>query len=147
APVGVGVDGDCPDPEALGRPNDAARNLAAIGDEEGGEHSAGLRNWKSSPFPSRGGVRGGGGRVVRRGGRMAAIRVAHAIGVPDPQLRVRTAPHFPPCRFCQTFCPPHSGIFPCFFAGTTARLFFSVANARITRRRVPRGMMTSSMKP
>jgi len=43
--------------------------------------------------------------------------------------------------------PAHSGMFPCFFSGTLCFLFLSVLNARATRRLVPCGMMTSSMKP
>src|SRR5690606_8942148 len=41
----------------------------------------------------------------------------------------------------------HSGMFPCFFLGMAARLPRSVSKARMTRRRVPCGMITSSMKP
>ena len=39
----------------------------------------------------------------------------------------------------------HSGILSCFFHGLLCCLFFSVRSARISRRRVPCGMITSSI--
>jgi len=39
----------------------------------------------------------------------------------------------------------HSGILSCFFHGLLCCLFFSVRSARISLRRVPCGMITSSM--
>src|SRR6185312_9817390 len=42
---------------------------------------------------------------------------------------------------------PHSGMLSCFFNGLASRLLRSMASARISRRRVLRGMMTSSREP
>lgn len=44
-----------------------------------------------------------------------------------------------------SFSNGHSGILSCFFHGFSACLFFRLARARINRRRVPCGMITSSM--
>ena len=41
----------------------------------------------------------------------------------------------------------HSGMLSCFLAGTATFFFFSVSNARATRRLVLCGKITSSMKP
>ena len=45
--------------------------------------------------------------------------------------------------------PPtnHKGMFPCFLRGIVSTLFSSIRSARITRGRVSRGSITSSMNP
>src|SRR5690606_22298986 len=47
----------------------------------------------------------------------------------------------------ETFEHAHSGMLSCFLVGTLARFLRSVSKARMTRRRVLCGRITSSMKP
>src|SRR6218665_3293053 len=67
------------------------------------------------------------------------------------QFRGHPSPHPSPPREGEGVRPvhthSHSGILSCFFFGMASALCRRVEKARMTRRLVPWGMMTSSMKP
>ena len=101
--VGIGIDGDRTDAHALGGSDDATGDLAAIGDEEGGEHSGGgpvgIRGPGTGagsrlPPPLRGGIKGGGsgyaGYLGQRcgDGQVDAFGIFHDLVVPESQHAV-----------------------------------------------------------
>lgn len=74
-----------------------------------------------------------------------AENIAHSVTLPDdPAFKQSTnAAHELEDVKERTFA--HSGILSCFFQGFSWTLFFSVRSAFTSRRRVPCGMMTSSI--